>query len=92
MDITIDNDTFNVNNEPDPSIQRQIDTNKAANHTISQEVVDYKDKVNDIFEEDLGRATFKIKEPSKTGQVKKDDGNSLDTRVNYYEICKNYLN
>ena len=40
MDITIDNDTFNVNNEPDPSIQRQIDTNKAANHTISQEVVD----------------------------------------------------
>ena len=40
MDITIDNDTFNVNNEPDPSIQRQDNTNEAANHTITQEVVD----------------------------------------------------
>ena len=40
MDITIDNDTFNVNNEPDPSIQRQEDTNKAANNTIFHEVVD----------------------------------------------------
>ena len=39
-DITIENDTFEDKNKPDPSIQRQDNTNEAANHTNSQEVVD----------------------------------------------------
>ena len=40
MHVIMDNDTFNDKNEPDPSIQRQDNTNEAANHTNTQEVVD----------------------------------------------------
>ena len=40
MDITINKNIFNGEIEPYPSIQRQNDTQEAANHTITQEVVD----------------------------------------------------
>ena len=68
------------------------DTNKAANHIISHEVVNWKDDINDIFEEDKAQTTFEYKETSKTGQVKKVDDKSLLHVLIYYEICKNYLN
>ena len=40
MDITIIKDIFEDEIAPDPSIQRQNDTKEAANHTLTQEVVD----------------------------------------------------